>query len=48
MLLNKTVRLVDLALGKTDALGQFNRRLKPELGLAILVLNMHMHSRFFA
>lgn len=29
-------------------LGKLDGRLKPELGLAILPLNMHMHPRFFA
>ena len=46
MLLNKAERFINLAPGKTYELGQFNYRLKPELGLAILGLNMHMHSHF--
>jgi len=48
MLLNKAECFINLAPGKTYELGQFNSRLKPELGLAILGLNMHMHSRFLA
>jgi len=34
-------------LGKTGSLGQFDGRLKPELGFTTLALNMHMHSRLF-
>jgi hypothetical protein len=48
MLLNKAECFINLVPGKTYELGKFNSRLKPELGLAILGLNMHMHSRFLA
>lgn len=48
MLLNKAECFINLAPGKTYELGKFNSRLKPELGLAILGLNMHMQSRFLA
>ena len=48
MLLNKAECFINLAPGKTYVLGKFNSRLKPELGLAILGLNMHMQSRFLA
>jgi len=48
MLLNKAECFINLAPGKTYELGKFNSRLNPELGLAILGLNMHMHSRFLA
>jgi len=48
MLLNKTECFIKLAPGKAYELGQLNSRLKPELGLAIVALNMHMHSCFLA
>jgi len=48
MLLNKAECFINFARGKTCELGQFDSRLKPELGFAILGLNMHMHPRFLA
>ena len=45
MLLDEAESLTDFASGKTRMLGKFNSRLKPELGLTVLPLNMHMQSR---
>lgn len=47
MLLDEMKGFAGFTPGKTGMLGKFNRRLKPELGLAILPLNVHMHSRLF-
>lgn len=48
MLLNKAECFIYFAPRKTNELGQFNSWFKPELGFAILALDMHMHSRFLA
>ena len=42
MLLDEAKNFTDLILRKTSMLSKFNAWLKPELGLAILPLNMHM------
>jgi hypothetical protein len=47
VLLNQAECFVYFALGKTGVLGKFNGGLKPELGLAALALNVHMHPGFF-
>jgi|LakMenEpi03Aug12_release.lakeMendotaPanAssembly.Ray.scaffolds.fasta_scaffold08284_10 hypothetical protein len=49
MLLDEAKSLTDFPPGKAGMLGQFDSGFKPELGLAVLPLNMHMHmhSRFF-
>lgn len=45
MPLNNTLRVADFPAGKPGVLGDLDRRFKPELGLAILSLNMNVHSR---
>jgi hypothetical protein len=46
MLLNKTTSFVNFMRRQAYGLRQLNSRLKPELGFAILRLNMHVYSRF--
>ena len=48
MLLDKAKGFADLPPGKTRGLSQLERRFKPELGLAVLALNMHVHSRLLS
>ncbi|MDP3033101.1 MAG: hypothetical protein Q8N33_13585 [Rhodocyclaceae bacterium] len=48
MLLNEAKRLTDFSPRQAGLLGDLNRRLKPELCLAILALNMDMHPRLFS
>lgn len=48
MLLNNAACFVNLASREACVLRQINRWFKPEFGLAILALDMHMHSRFLA
>jgi len=38
----------NFVLWEADVLGKFNRGFEPEIGLAILALNMDMNSRFFS
>jgi len=47
MLLDKTKGFTDFPARKAGVLRQFDGRLKPEFGLTILPLDMHMHSRLF-
>lgn len=46
MLLNEAKGFADFPPGKAGVLGELNRGLKPELGFAVLALDMHMDSRF--
>ena len=48
MLLNETEGFVDFELREAGTLGKFDRRLKPDLGLTALALNVNVHSPFFA
>ncbi len=48
MLLDEAKDLSDFPPGQAGMLCKLYGRLEPELGLAILSLNMHVHSRFFA
>ncbi len=47
MLLDEAQSLTNFSAGKAGMLGNLNRRFEPELGFAVLPLNVHMHSRFF-
>jgi hypothetical protein len=46
MLLNEAKGFADFPPRKAGVLGYLNHRHKSQLGLAVLALNMHMHSRF--
>jgi hypothetical protein len=48
MLLNEVKGFADLPPRQAGVLRQLNSRLKPELGLAVLALNMHMHPRLLS
>ena len=48
MLLNEVLGFTDFSPRQASVLSKLNRWFKPEFGLTILTLDMHMHSGFFA
>jgi hypothetical protein len=48
MLLDEVKCLADFTSGQAGMLGDLNGRLKPELCLTVLPLNMDMHPRLFS